>query len=275
MEDRLMKFKLYLLLVFITIVLLPTATAAKDLREELQIAIIIDDFGGNVKGVDDFFESKIPITVAVMPFLDQSKQQAQLAHDLGLEVMIHLPLQPKKGKKSWLGPNPITNDLSLTEVKKRVVAAIENVPHAKGMNNHMGSLVVENEAIMRVIIETAKDYNLYFIDSGTNSKSVIPKLAEELGVPWATRDIFLDDTFSSSNHVYTQMHKLMNVAGREGQAIGIGHVGIKGKSTVKGVKAAAKNFAAKKVKVVPASHLLKTTIEKNPGEFWQQVQAPW
>lgn len=152
-----MKLKLFFSLVFITIVLLPHTIAANDLPEELQVAIIIDDFGGNVKGVDEFFESKIPITVAIMPFLDQSTLQAQLAHDLGLEVMIHLPLQPKKGKKSWLGPNPITNDLSLAEVKKRVVNAIESVPHAKGMNNHMGSLVVENEAIMRVIIETAKD----------------------------------------------------------------------------------------------------------------------
>ncbi|WNF37883.1 divergent polysaccharide deacetylase family protein [Bacillaceae bacterium IKA-2] len=264
-----MKLKLVFLLVFITIVLLPAAITAEDLQEELQVAIIIDDFGGNVKGVNDFFESNIPITVAIMPFLDQSKQQAQLAHDLGLEVMIHLPLEPKKGKKSWLGPNPITNDLSLTEVKKRVIAAIESVPHAKGMNNHMGSLVVENEAIMRVIIETAKDHNLYFIDSGTNPKSLIPKLAEELGVPCATRDIFLDDTHSSSNHVYKQMHKLIKVAGRKGHAIGIGHVGIEGESTAKGVKEAVKNFQSKQVKIVPASHLLKTSIEKNPSKFWQ------
>ena len=265
-----MKLKLFLLILCISTVLIPTVINAESISNDMKVAIIIDDFGGKVKGVNEFFEANIPITVAVMPFLDQSKQQAELANDLGLEVMIHLPLQPKKGKTSWLGPKPITKDLPLDEIKKRVVEAIESVPHAKGMNNHMGSLIVEDEAIMRVILETAKENNLYFIDSGTNPKSVIPKLAEELGVPWAMRDVFLDDTLSSSRHVYKQMHRLMRVAERKGHGIAIGHVGVKGEATVKGVKEAVKDFEQKKVHIVPASHLLQSKIEKKPDYFWQE-----
>lgn len=265
-----MKLKRIMLLLLCFCAIMGTQTSLAENSDEVKVAIIIDDFGGNVKGVHEFFEAKIPITVAVMPFLEQSKEQAELAHSLGLEVMIHLPLQPKKGKASWLGPNPITKDLSLDEVKKRVIKAIESVPHAKGMNNHMGSLIVEDEAIMRVILEIAKEYNLYFIDSGTAPKSVIPKLAEELGVPWAMRDIFLDDTLSSSGHVYKQMNKLARVAEQKGQAIGIGHVGIKGDATLKGVKDAVKNFSDKKVKIVPTSHLLQTNVEKKPDQFWQK-----
>lgn len=107
-------------------------------HQNFQAAIIIDDFGGDVKGVNEFFDSKIPITVAVMPFLKNSKEQALKAHELGLEVMLHLPLEPKKGKKSWLGPNPVTSDLSHEEIRKRVTAAIESIPHVAGVNNHMG-----------------------------------------------------------------------------------------------------------------------------------------
>lgn len=260
--------RLMLMLLCICTIIHPQANHAESL-EETKVAIIIDDFGGNVKGVNDFFKAKIPITVAVMPFLEKSKEQAELAHSLGLEVMIHLPLQPKKGKASWLGPNPITKDLPLDEVKKRVVKAIESIPYAKGMNNHMGSLIVEDEAIMRIILETAKEYNLYFIDSGTAPNSVIPKLAEEIGVPWGVRDIFLDDTHSSSRHVYKQMNKLVKVAERKGNAIAIGHVGIKGEETVKGVVAAITNLEDKNVKIVPTSHLLQTEIEKRPEQFWQ------
>lgn len=264
-----MKIKLIMIvLIFAHIVYFPITTFANSEIEELKVAIIIDDFGGNVKGVNDFLEANIPITVAVMPFLDQSKQQAELAHELGLEVIIHLPLQPKRGKTSWLGPKPITKDLSLEEVKKRVEEAIASVPYAKGMNNHMGSLIVEDEAIMRVIMESAKEHNLYFIDSGTNPKSVIPKLAEEMGVPWASRDIFLDDTFSSSRHVYKQMQRLFRVAEINGHAIGIGHVGVKGEATVSGVKEAVKHME-KKVSIVPTSHLLKSNIDKKPDCFWQ------
>ncbi len=264
-----MKLKKLLVIVCLFILLLPQLAMAETVKSEGKIAIIIDDFGGKVKGVDEFFKSEIPITVAVMPFLEQSREQAELAHQLGLEVIIHLPLQPKKGKKSWLGPNPITSDLPLDEVKARVVKAIESVPHAKGMNNHMGSLIVENKEIMRVILETAKEHGLYFIDSGTAPKSVIPKLAEEIGVPWGMRDIFLDDTHSSRSHVYKQMRKLMKVAELKGQAIGIGHVGVKGNETVSGVSEAIKDLEKRNIKVVPASHLLKTNIEKKPDQFWQ------
>lgn len=237
--------------------------------ENIEVAIIIDDFGGNVKGVDEFMTTNIPITVAIMPFLEKSTEQAENAHENGLEVMIHLPLEPKKGKKSWLGPKAITKDLSLPEVKKRVVEAIENIPHAKGINNHMGSLIVEDEEIMRVILETANDYGLYVIDSGTSPNSVIPKIAEEIGMPWAVRDVFLDDTKSSSGHVYKQMKYLAKVAEKKGHAIGIGHVGIKGDQTVIGIKQAIKELSNRNISVVPPSVLLKTNIEKNPEHFWQ------
>ncbi|MBU8907795.1 divergent polysaccharide deacetylase family protein [Desertibacillus haloalkaliphilus] len=238
-------------------------------KEVAKAAIIIDDFGGDVKGVDEFFESDIPITVAIMPFLAESEVQAELAHEKGLEVMLHLPLQPKKGKSSWLGPNPITADLPIEEIKKRVEAAIESIPHVKGINNHMGSRIVEDEDIMRAILEVAKEHNLYFIDSGTSGNTVIPKLAEELGVPWAMRDVFLDDTHSSHSHVNKQMKKLAKVAQKKGSAIGIGHVGIRGTETVKGVKQSATQFQEKQVEIVPVSHLLKSSIDKNPDKFWQ------
>ncbi|WP_209123184.1 divergent polysaccharide deacetylase family protein [Alkalihalobacillus sp. BA299] len=239
------------------------------LDQPLQVAIIIDDFGGDVKGVNEFFASKIPITVAIMPFLTNSSEQAQKAHELGLEVMLHLPLEPKKGKKSWLGPNPITSDLSEEEIRKRLTTAIESIPHVAGINNHMGSKIVEDEKIMRVILEVVKEYDLYVIDSGTSGKSVIPKLAENMNIPWSTRDIFLDDTHSSNSHVYKQMLKLAKVANKRGKAIGIGHVGIKGHETVKGVQSALSHFKELGIQIVPASHLLETKIEQNPERFWQ------
>lgn len=270
MKRRVFIFILILLFITVSSFISSKTLAVTELIKERKVAIIIDDFGGNVKGVDDFLKAEIPITVAIMPFLEHSAEQAELAHSKGFEVMIHLPLQPKKGKTSWLGPKPITNDLPLAEVKKRVEEAIESVPHAKGMNNHMGSLIVENEAIMRVILETAKQHNLYFIDSGTTPKSVIPKLAEELGIPWAIRDTFLDDTMSSSEHVNKQMQKLLKIAEKNGQAIGIGHVGVKGEATVKGVKKSIEEYNRKKVEIVPVSYLLQTNIDKKPGDFWQE-----
>ncbi|UCZ54651.1 divergent polysaccharide deacetylase family protein [Bacillus shivajii] len=232
-------------------------------------AIIIDDFGGETGGVKDFFDSDIPITFAIMPFLEHSTEQAKKANELGFEVIIHMPLEPKRGKRSWLGPSPITSDLSTEEVKKRVRNAIEDVPHAKGLNNHMGSKIVGDERIMRAIMEVAKEHELYVIDSGTNPKSVIPQLAQEMNIPFEIRDRFIDDSMSSRNHVYRQMVKVCELAKDHGEVIAIGHVGVKGIDTFNGINDSLPYFVKNNVQIVPASHLIETKIEQEPDKFWQ------
>ncbi len=92
-----------------------------------------------------------------MPFLEQATEQAQLAHANGLEVMIHLPLEPKKGKASWLGPNGITTDLVDKEINKRLQESYDAVPYAKGLNNHMGSKAMEDPRIVELIVQFAKE----------------------------------------------------------------------------------------------------------------------
>jgi uncharacterized protein len=231
--------------------------------KELKAAIIIDDFGGGTGGVRDFLEGVIPITAAVMPFSEKSKEHAIWAHKNGIEVMIHLPMEPKKGKRSWLGPKPITVDLSPKEVRNRVEEAIKSVPFAVGLNNHMGSLAVENEGIVRAIVQVAKEHKLYIIDSGTSSESKFPEITEELGVPLLKRDVFLDD-ISSSSHVRKQMIRLARVTEIKGSGIAIGHVGITGRVCSVGVFESMDEFKKRNIKIVPVSELFKEIlINKN------------
>ncbi|MFD1739337.1 divergent polysaccharide deacetylase family protein [Bacillus salitolerans] len=244
--------KLVLLSIFILFALPTDIVQGK--TTELKSAIIIDDFGGGAGGVMDFLDGEIPITAAVMPFTKKSKEHAELAHKRGLEVIVHLPMQPKKGKRSWLGPNPITVDLTPNEVKKRVEEALESVPYAVGLNNHMGSLAVEDEELVRAIVEVAKERNLYIVDSGTSPKSKFPKLAKELGVPVLIRDVFLDDV-STVTHVSRQMRKLAKITEQNGEGIAIGHVGVNGKICYTGIVLSMNEFEEKHIEIVPVSEL--------------------
>ncbi|MDF2557645.1 MAG: hypothetical protein K0R71_1473 [Bacillales bacterium] len=228
--------------------------AESNSTKQLKAAIIIDDFGGCTRGVSNFLEGNVPITVAIMPFTVKSKEHAKWAHKNGFEVMIHLPMQPKHGKKSWLGPKPITVGLSPAQVRSRVIEAIEDVPFAVGINNHMGSLAVENEEIVQAIVEVAKENHLFIIDSGTSPKSKFPEIAKELGVPVLKRDVFLDD-ISSSSHVYKQMIKLAKVTEMKGKGIAIGHVGDTGKVCSAGVFQSMNEFKKRNIKIVPVSEL--------------------
>ncbi|MGO0058923.1 divergent polysaccharide deacetylase family protein [Brevibacillus fluminis] len=215
----------------LAVALLPFHQAAHGETPVQKLAIVIDDFGNNMDGTKEMLDLPIPLTVAVMPFMPSTKQDAELAHTRHHEVFVHLPMEPVKGKRSWLGPGAITTDLSDAEIRKRVQAAIDDVPHAIGINNHMGSKATADERVMRVVLTVCKERGLMFLDSRTTHKSVIPALAKEMGVPYMMNRLFFDDVYTY-NHISKQMDLLCNyLNSNDENYIAIGHVGPPGKKT--------------------------------------------
>jgi len=237
--DECMKHKLItslLIAILIGCYNMPVSYAQAKEKEQQQptsehkIAIVIDDLGNDMEGTEEILALDAPLTVAVMPFLPSSQRDAEQAHAAGHEVILHLPMEPNRGLKRWLGPGAITADLTDEQVRKRVEEAIAQVPHAIGINNHMGSKITANERIMRVILQVCKEHNLFYLDSKTTDKSVVPKLAKELGVPFVENGLFLDDQYTAS-HVHKQMQKVYQLIKFNDTTIIIGHVGMPGKYT--------------------------------------------
>ncbi|MGM0873322.1 MAG: divergent polysaccharide deacetylase family protein [Bacillota bacterium] len=211
------------------------ATNNKTSDEQKQVAIVIDDFGNGMKGTQEILSLPLRLTVAVMPFLPTTERDANLAYEKGHEVIVHLPMEPLHGKKSWLGPGAITTDLTDDEVRKRVNEAIDAIPHAVGMNNHMGSKVTADERIMRIILEVCHERGLYYLDSKTTGKSVVATLAKELSVPFLENELFFDEQYTTS-HIIKQANLLMNKIEQDNEIIAIGHVGIAGEKTASVLK---------------------------------------
>ncbi|MFC0270533.1 divergent polysaccharide deacetylase family protein [Metabacillus herbersteinensis] len=221
--------KKLLISVTLSFLISPLSTDAQTIDKKIKnhVAIVIDDFGNGMKGTEDILSLPIPLTVAVMPFLSTTERDANLAFQKGHEVIIHLPMEPLHGKKSWLGPGAITTDLSDEEIKRRVTKAIDAVPHAVGMNNHMGSKVTADERVMRIILSICQERGLYYLDSKTNGKSVVPKVAKELGVPFLENELFFDEQYTTS-HIIKQANLLIDKINVDQEVIAIGHVGIAG-----------------------------------------------
>ncbi|WP_407669721.1 divergent polysaccharide deacetylase family protein [Paenibacillus kobensis] len=195
-----------------------------------RIAIVIDDFGNGMTGTEEMLKLPFPFTIAVMPFMPTTKSDAENAHKLGHDVIVHMPMEPNKGKKEWLGPGAITTDLSDAEIRKRVEAAIDNVPFAVGMNNHMGSKATSDERVMRVVLTVCKERGLFFLDSRTSYKTVVPKIAAEIGIPLLNNHVFLDDVYSTS-HIAKQIGEVYKQLEQTEHCVAIGHVGPPGKKT--------------------------------------------
>lgn len=219
------------------------------------IAIIIDDFGNNGKGTEAMLNLNIPITVAIMPFLDSSIKDAKKANDKGLEIMLHMPMEPISGKPSWLGPGAIKCAMTDHEIQLNINEALDELKWATGINNHMGSKVCQDRKAMETILLTVKSKGIYYVDSKTVENSIVAEVAEGLGVPYLVRDVFLDNT-KKQEYVEAQLMKLANIAIKRGYAIGIGHVGPEGGDiTVKAIKAMYPKIANKGVRFIFVSDI--------------------
>ncbi|WP_058300385.1 divergent polysaccharide deacetylase family protein [Gorillibacterium timonense] len=200
-------------------------------------AIVIDDFGNGMDGTEQMMNLPFPITVAVMPFLPTTEKDAEEAYYKGHEVIVHMPMEPFTGRKSWLGPGAVTCDLTDEQIRERVRAAIDNVPHAVGISNHMGSKATSSERVMENVLAVCRERGLYFLDSHTNYRSVVGKTARRMGVQSTDNQLFLDDVKDSAL-IRKQLQLFGKLVEEQGTGIAIGHVGTGGQKTAEAVKEA-------------------------------------
>jgi polysaccharide deacetylase 2 family uncharacterized protein YibQ len=194
--------------------------------EPPRIALVIDDLGqADPALVSRLCSLNIPLTVAVLPFLPHSRESAGIAHSKGKEVILHMPMEPigYPGPGKNPGPGAILFGLDETEVRRRVAAAMEEIPHAVGMNNHMGSRITHDRARMSWILEEVKKRGWYFLDSRTEKDTVALEVARELGIPALERKVFLDDSLDPGE-MSRQWERAMALAKNEGEAAMIGHI---------------------------------------------------
>ncbi len=190
--------------------------------EKGKLAIIIDDFGGGVAGTREMMELEIPLTFAVIPHRNSSQREAQEARERGYQVLLHMPMEPLN-EKLPPGPGAITAGMAPEEIREAVAAALEEVPGAVGVNNHMGSKVTAREELMLPFLEAVGERGLFFIDSRTTNKSVAAALARQLAIPTAENRIFLDNERELES-IKAQLRRAAELAREEGEVIAIGHV---------------------------------------------------
>ncbi len=186
-----------------------------------RVAIVFDDAGGSLADVEEIVAIGRQVTVAVLPGLAHSAEIAKRVQDAGLEVILHLPLEPTDGSRA-LGPGGVTVAMDDAEIQATVRAGLASVPGAVGVSNHMGSRATADRRVMRAVIEVAQERALFFLDSKTTPHSVAGPVAAEIGVRSAARTIFLDNV-NDPDAIRQEIRRLIETALRRGEAVAIGH----------------------------------------------------
>jgi len=185
-----------------------------------KIAIVLDDWGYNLNNISAAQQIKYPLTIAILPQLPYSKEISQVMHNSGFEVIIHLPMEPYE--KIRLEKHTLMTGMNGAAIGAILDNALTDVLYAKGVSNHMGSKATTDLQTMNALFPELKKRKLYFLDSYVSSNSVCSQPASKYNVPFAQRDIFLDNE-SNSAYIKQQLYKLKSKARMYGEAIGIGH----------------------------------------------------
>jgi len=198
---------------------------ASPARQKVKItakaAIVLDDWGYNKKNLLALLGIKKPVTISVLPNLPYSKTIAETAHENLIEVILHLPLEAYD-KTKRPEKDTICVGMSSKEVLLRLEKGINSVPYAGGVSNHTGSKATENYELMKIILNSLKKKNLFFLDSLVTNNSVCEKAARDTGVRFAKRSVFLDNQ-NNLQYITNQLRQVIAEAKLNKTAVGIGH----------------------------------------------------
>lgn len=230
---------------------LSASTAGAD---QPRIAIIIDDLGYNRQHGQSIVDLPAAVTCAVIPFSPHGQRLARRANQAGKEVIVHMPMAARQHQK--LDRGGLTTDMSEAELLSQVRQALSQLPEARGLNNHMGSELTEQNQAMGWLMSELKAHQLFFVDSRTSGRSVAQRQAMQVGIANAGRDIFLDNDRNLAK-INNQFNKLLKLARQRGHAIAIGHPY---PETVHYLQQVLPLLRQAGIQVVPVSELLSAPV---------------
>ena len=200
---------------------LANAVEPQHLGKGPMIAIVIDDAGVVQPRTRRASGLPAPITIAFIPYSNDLERQTRYARSRGHELLLHIPMEPGVADADP-GHNALLTTLGQDEIMRRFRWALDRFDGYVGVNNHMGSKFMARDDLVRPVLEEINARGLLFLDSRTDHRTAGTRLARDMGMPHATRNVFLDNDLDALK-IKAQLAELERVARRRGHAIAIGH----------------------------------------------------
>lgn len=217
-----------------------------------KVAIVIDDLGYDGKLARKFLKIEGPLSFSVLPHGTFSKSIARRIYNAGQELLLHLPMEPTGYPEVNPGVGALMVEMTDVEIVQTLKENLDAFPYVKGVNNHMGSKFCQDERKLRPVMLELNTRGLFFLDSRTTSKTKAYTVAQELDVPSAERNVFLDN-IQNPRAIRAQLSRLIELARLRGGAIGIAHPH---EVTLEVLRQEIPKMSKKGVELVPVSQLV-------------------
>lgn len=192
------------------------------------LAIVVDDVGRELHLMEQLLGLRYEVTFSVLPgAVYAAGAQLRLRADRRRyrEILLHLPMEPDDPAQMQDGAEAREDFLRASdsphELQRKTAAALERVPAAIGVNNHMGSRLTADRAAMDAVMPVLAERGLVFLDSRTTAATVAERAARDAGVPTLARHVFLDDDANEAA-IDAALMRAAELARRE-PTVAIGH----------------------------------------------------
>ena len=198
----------------------PAARPERTIPEKA-LVLVIDDVGYNLQSLEPYLRYPGPLTIAVLPGLAYSAEAARRVRAAGKELLLHQPMEALGGEDP--GPMALYSGMGTEEVRAIIAANLDEIGPVAGINNHQGSLITADAAIMADILMLCQERGIYFLDSKTTADTAAPIVAARLGLAIGERNVFLDNE-PDRESMLRYLNAALAYADSRGNAVMIGHV---------------------------------------------------
>ncbi len=252
-------------LFYLLLIMAPVHAQERDVAPV--ISIIIDDMGKQLVPGQRVLALPGPVACAFLPQAPHTDELANKAFSSGKEVMLHLPMDTVGGHR--LDAGAVTLEMTRSQFVRTVKENLDAVPHVKGINNHMGSLLTRHPGHMLWLMQVMQRQNtLFFVDSRTTAWTVARQVAAENGVPSTERNVFLDHKLDARTLDY-EFNRLLQLARKQGSAVAIGHPY---PQTLALLEKRLPQLEQEGVRLLPVSELI--THQQEVNHTWQASLSP-
>lgn len=195
--------------------------------DKFYMTLILDDAGENLPLAKECMDLPFPVILSIWPKATHAVNIAVLAHEKGLPVFLHQPMEAYKheGNTVGIGEGGIFVDMSYEQMHKILSENIITIPYIQGVNNHMGSKFTANAMAVEKFLRIVREIKPFFVilDSITTTNSLLYKIGREHNFLIAKRNFFIDNS-SDKKSILKELNNAYLYAQKHKKVIIIGHV---------------------------------------------------
>lgn len=162
-----------------------------------------------------------PVTLAFSAYGQNLQGWVKKARELGHEVVLQVPLEPYDYPDNDPGPHTLLTGLPPQDNLKRLQWLMGRMTGYVGLTNAMGAKFATAEDAIKPVMEELNRRGLYYFDTGESPRSLMGKLASEVGVGFSRATVQID-LAPTAEDIDAQLLRLEQIAGEESLAIGVG-----------------------------------------------------